>query len=164
MSNQAECDPRLECAHHAASTGEFGRAERLLNEVLADDASSLMALDLLGFVLYFLGRPAEAEQACRRSLAINPERAYPNKGLGLCLAKQGKLDQGLPYLGRAIELEPAWLDPRWDMAIVLSEVGRNDDALEVLAQAQQAVPAEQARISSLRDEILSRSRELGEQH
>jgi Tfp pilus assembly protein PilF len=158
MSDQTLSDPRLEAAHQAANRREYARAERLLHEVLSDDASSLMALDLLGFVQYFQGRPAEAEQACRRAIAIDPKRAYSNKGLGLCLAKQGKLDEGLPYLREAIRIEPNWFDPRWDMAIVLFEVGRYDEALEVLAQAELAVPTEQARFAKLRTEILDRGR------
>jgi Tfp pilus assembly protein PilF len=161
MSEQAMSDPRIEAAHHAANTGEFARAERLLHEVLADDASSLLALDLLGFVQFFQGRPVEAEQACRRAIAIDPKRAYSNKGLGLCLAKQGKLDEGLPYLRRAIALEPTWFDPRWDMAIVLCEAGRYPEALEALAQAELAVPAEQAQFDRLRNEIRLRSGQTG---
>jgi Tfp pilus assembly protein PilF len=161
MSDQPLSDPRLEAAHQAANRREFARAERLLLEVLSDDACSLIALDLLGFVQYFQERPAEAEQACRRAIAIDPKRAYSNKGLGLCLAKQGKLDEGLPYLREAIRLEPNWFDPRWDMAIVLSEVGRYDEALEVLAEAELAVPEAVARFAHLRDEILRRSRQSG---
>jgi Tfp pilus assembly protein PilF len=162
MSDQTPSDPRLEAAYQAANRREFADAERLLLDVLSDDASALIALDLLGFVQYFQGRPAEAEQACRRAIAIDPTRAYSNKGLGLCLAKQGKLDEGLPYLREAVRLEPNWFDPRWDMAIVLSEGGRYDEALEVLAQAELAVPTAQARFAQLRGEILGRSRESGE--
>jgi tetratricopeptide (TPR) repeat protein len=157
MSEQSTTNPRLEVAHKAANLGEFARAERLLHEVLSEDETCLLALDLLGFVQFFLGRPAEAEQACRRAIAIEPNRAYSNKGLGLCLAKQGKLDEGLPFLRHAIELEPAWFDPRWDLAIVLSEAGRHAEALEVLNQAERAIPTEQARFAQLRAEIRTRS-------
>ncbi len=160
MSEHSTTDPRLEAAHLAANLGEFARAERLLHEVLSEDETCLVALDLLGFVQFFLGRPAEAEQACRRAIALDPERAYSNKGLGLCLAKQGKLDEGLPFLRHAIELEPAWFDPRWDMAIVLSEGGRYADALEVLAQAERVIHTEQARFAQLRAEILKRSSQM----
>lgn len=157
MRNQELSDPRLEVAHHAANRGEFALAERLLHEVLADDASSLLALDLLGFVLFFQGCPEKAEQACRRAIAIDPTRAYSNKGLGLCLAKQGRLDAGLEYLREAIRLEPSWFDPRWDMAIVLYEAGRYNAALETLTEAEKALPAEQTRFAQLRREILQRS-------
>lgn len=156
MSEPAKSDPRLDSAHQAASTGDFARAEQLLLEVLSEDEGCLLALDLLGFVQYFQGRPAEAEQACRRAIAIEPNRAYSNKGLGLCLAKQGKVDEGLPYVGRAIELEPQWFDPRWDKAIVFLEARRYDEALATLDEATAAIPAERARFDQLRSEILAR--------
>lgn len=156
MTDSLEEDPRLTAAHRAAGSGEFAQAERLLQEVLAEDADCVLALDILGFVQFFLGRPAEAEQACRRAIAIEPDRAYSNKGLGLCLAKQGKLDVGLPFLLRAIALAPEWADPRWDLAIVLADGGRPTEALEVLLQAERDLPAERPRFEQLRREIVGR--------
>ena len=161
MPNPPALQSRLEAAQHAATHGDLPRAEQLLQEILAEDAACLLALDLLGFVRYFLGRPGEAEQACRRALAIDPNRAYPNKGLGLCLAKQGRLDEGLPYLRKAIALDPHWLDPRWDLTIVLSEAGRYDEALSTLREAELAIPEEGARFARLRREILARADRAG---
>jgi tetratricopeptide (TPR) repeat protein len=152
--NQTEpTHARLTEAHAAANCGQFERAERLLLEVLAEDASNLLALDTLGFVQYFLGRPDQAEQACRHALAIAPDRAYSNKGLGLCLAKQGKLDEGIPFLHRAIELEPVWFDPRWDLAVVLTEAGRYQEALTVLDDGERVLPSAAPRFNDLRRQI-----------
>jgi len=159
MTETRAPDPRLDEAHRAATNGEFATAEQSLHAVLADDARCVLALDLLGFVQFFLGRPADAELACRRALAIKPERAYSNKGLGLCLAKQGKLDEGLPYLRKAIALAPDWFDPRWDMAIVLSEAGRHGEALDVLTEAAAALPEHRSRFDQLHQEIQRRQRE-----
>lgn len=156
MSEPVPNDPRLEAAFRCANDGEFAGSERLLQEVLDEDDACLLALDLLGFVQYFLGRPADAEQACRRALAIDANRAYSNKGLGLCLARLGKLDEGLVYLHRATTLEPTWFDPRWDTAVVLSEAARYVEALEVVAQAERDIPAERPRFTQLREEIRRR--------
>lgn len=150
---------RLEAARHAATQGDLPRAEQLLEEILSEDEACLLALDLLGFVRYFLGRPGEAEEACRRALAIDPNRAYANKGLGLCLAKQGQVDQGLLYLRRAIALDPRWFDPRWDLTIVLTEAARYDEALSTLGAAELAIPEEGERCARLRQEILTRARQ-----
>ena len=157
MTNENLSDPRLQGAQAAARAGEFDSAEQLLHEILTQDPFSVLALDLLGFVQYFQGRPEAAELACRRALAIDPNRAYSNKGLGLCLAKQGKLDEGLPYLRHAIALEPGWFDPRWDMAVVLCEAERYREALEVLALAELAIPAETKRLTQLRNEVVARA-------
>ncbi|HEY5957888.1 MAG TPA: hypothetical protein VIV60_15100, partial [Polyangiaceae bacterium] len=60
MTQNEVSDPRLEAAHLAANQGQFDRSEQLLLEVLSDDPANLLALDILGFVQYFLGRPADA--------------------------------------------------------------------------------------------------------
>lgn len=147
---------RLEEAHEAANAKEFARAEALLVEVLEATPNELSALDLLGFVLFFQGRPEQAEVACRRALAIEPERAYSTKGLGLCLARQGRVDEGVLLLRQAIALAPKWFDPRWDLGVVLADAGRWDEATEVLQQAEGAVPAERSRFASLRAGIAKR--------
>ena len=157
MSEAEKSDPRLQGAHRAATHGDFALAEQLLGEVLRDDAASLLALDLLGFVQYFQGRPAEAEMACRRAIAIDPARAYSNKGLGLCLAKQGKVDEGLPFLKEATRIAPDWFDPRWDMVVVLLEAGRYPAAFEALAEAEAALPQHREKLSTLRLELARRS-------
>jgi tetratricopeptide (TPR) repeat protein len=124
--------------------------------VLAQEPHNLNALDLQGFVLYFLDRPAEAEMACRKALALEPNRAYSTKGLGLCVAKQGRIDEGLDLLRKAIQLEPHWFDPRWDLAVVLGDAKRFDEAFTVLTEAESAVPQEAVRFEALRQELIDR--------
>ena len=148
--------PRLREAHDAAVARDFPRAERLLAEVLTHEPHNLVALDLLGFVLFFMNRPGEAEAACRQALSLEPHRAYSTKGLGLCVAKQGRVDEGCECLREAIRLEPHWFDPRWDLAIVLGDAGRWDEAISVLGEAETAIPQEKARYAALRDNFTKR--------
>lgn len=145
---------KLTAAHDAAVAHDFEQAERLLVEVLAEDPHNLIALDLQGFVLYFLGRPAEAEIACRKALALEPERAYSTKGLGLCLAKQGRIDEGIERLRQAIRLAPHWFDPRWDLAVVLGDAKRFDEAIEVLTEAEAAIAQDRAKYATLRQRFI----------
>ena len=151
--------PQLREAHDAAVARDFPRAERLLRDVLTQEPHNLTALDLQGFVLYFLDRPAEAEISCRKALALEPTRAYSTKGLGLCVAKQGRIDEGIELLRQAIKLEPHWFDPRWDLAIVLGDAKRFDEALAVLAEAESAIPQNAARCEALRNEFVKRRNE-----
>lgn len=132
---------KLAQAKQAARAGLLDEADALLAEVLAGEQDNVQALDLCGFVRFFQGRFAEAEGCCRRVLELDPQHAYAHKGLGLCLARQGRLDEGVAELEQAIRLKPWWLDPYWDLAVVLDEGGRPGDALKVLARGQVAVPA-----------------------
>lgn len=156
----ASCSPLLAQARDAAIARDFARAEQLLTGLLRDEPDHLDALDLLGFVLFFLDRPAEAETACRKALALSPNRPYSTKGLGLCMAKQGRVDEGCEHLRAAIQLKPDWFDPRWDLAIVLGDAQRWQEALAVLVEAEAALPHEQARYAALRSELVNRRANL----
>jgi len=148
-----EADPRLAAAREHAEARRFAQAERLLGELLRDRPRSLPAWDLLGYVQYFAGRPADAERACREALSIDPAHAYARKGLGLCLAAQGKLEQGLEELRAAIELEPRWCDPRHDLCVTLLQAQRFEDARTVVREALAVLPFHRARLERLKNEI-----------
>jgi predicted Zn-dependent protease len=145
----------FEQAHESALAKQYARAEQLLAELLTQAPNHLLGLDLLGYVLFFQNRPAEAEAACRKALAIEPERAYSTKGLGLCVARQGHVDEGCRLLREAIRLAPAWFDPRWDLAVVLADAARWDEAEGVLLEAEAAIPQEKARYSAFRERIVT---------
>ena len=115
-------------------------------------------LDLAGFVCFFLGDYLATETYCRRALAVKPDHAYACKGLGLALARQGRVDEGVQSLERAIALAPGWVDSYWDLAVALLEAGRPDEALQAVERAEKAVPAEANRLRALAQTIRVRGR------
>lgn len=60
----------------------------------------------LAFLLDEDGRPAEAEGAFRRALALDDKLDRAWYGLGLALIRQGKLDEAIAALKRNTELQP----------------------------------------------------------
>jgi tetratricopeptide (TPR) repeat protein len=104
----------------------------------------IRALDLLGYVLYFQEKPAEAEAVCRRTLDLAPNHAYALKGLGLCLAKAGNLSAAIDSIERAIAAKPDWFDPYWDLAVTLVDAGRTSEVIAVLRRARAALPGRTA--------------------
>jgi tetratricopeptide (TPR) repeat protein len=149
MAGRTPVQRILERATAAAQGRRLDEASALLEQVLADDDVNLRALDLLGFVRYFQGRPAEAESCCRRALAVDPDHAYAHKGLGLCLAKQGRVDEGVASLERAMSLSPGWFDPYWDLCVVLLEARRFGEVREVARRGAAAVPSRAADLLGL---------------
>jgi GTP-binding protein len=119
-------------ARDAAQKGRHDEAIARCLEILEQDPKHRGALDLLGFAHFFKKEYATAEEWCRKTLAHYPEHAYGRKGLGLCLARQGKLEEGLKELHEAMRLEPKFFDPYWDTAVVLREAGRFEEALATL--------------------------------
>jgi len=138
-------DELLGLATQAAQQRRFAEAAALVDELLAREPSHLGAHDLGGFVRFFLGEYAAAETHCRAALALRPGHPYALKGLGLCLARQGHVDQGVASLEQAIAARPDWFDPYWDLAVTLFDARRNTEALAALERGARAVPAQAQR-------------------
>ncbi len=153
MPDETDPEALYLCAKKAALEKEFTLADTLLQELLDREPASLKGLDLLGFVRFFQKRYTEAEACCRKALELKPDHAYALKGLGLSLARQGRLEEGVAALQSAIGCRPQWFDPYWDLAVVLLEHNQDDKALEVLYRGQAHVPAKHHRFAALINRI-----------
>jgi len=84
-----------------------------------------------------LGNYLDAKKANEEALKINPDSAYANKGMGLSLGRLGELEKGIEYLRKAIALsDENFTDPYYDLAVLLYENGRKEEALEVLEEGR----------------------------
>jgi len=148
---------KFQQARRAATAGHLDEAIERCHAILSDDPRHRGALDLLGFAHFFKKEFAVAEQWCRKTLDLYPDHAYAHKGLGLCLARQGKLDDGLPHLHEAMRLEPKFFDPYWDTAVVLRDAGRYADALAVLRRGLAECPERASRARSMLEDLEARA-------
>jgi tetratricopeptide (TPR) repeat protein len=158
----AYVDEIIQQVRVALNEHDLGEARAKIRQGLALDPANLDLLDLGGFVSFFLGDYLATEDYCRKALAVKPDHAYACKGLGLGQARQGRVDEGVANLERAIALTPKWIDPYWDLAVTLMEAGRTDQALQVLERAEQAVPSESQRLRGLAQTICTRARKPSE--
>ena len=133
-------DSLLREAADAANEKRLDDADRLLTEVLRRAPDQVKALDLLGFVRFFQQRYPECEQLCRRVLEIEPGHAYALSGLGMASARQGRLEEGIALLHRAMAAAPTWTEPYWDAAVLLLESGQTDRARETLQAGLKNAP------------------------
>ena len=77
----------------------------------------------LGNVLRSLGRPAEAEEAYRRSLAAAPRYAEPLNGLGTLEVERDRPAAALSYFEQALRLAPRYHEVRLNRAIAYDMAG-----------------------------------------
>jgi tetratricopeptide (TPR) repeat protein len=76
-----------------------------------------------------LGQLPLAEHLYRQAVGANPQHAGALNDLGLCLARQGKLDASLVVLEQAVQLQPAKALYRNNAATVLVEMRQDQRAL-----------------------------------
>ena len=150
MNRLTTGESHLDTARRLVRSREMPHAESVLNALLDAEPENVNALDLLGYVLFCQGRPAEAAAVCRRTLEVSPDHAYALKGLGVSLAGLGATDEGVAALERAIAVSPAWFDPYHDLCVALLHAGRVEAAQAVLLRGEASVPARGAEFTRLR--------------
>lgn len=98
----------------------------------------------LGWSLSFQGRLEEATAECLRAIEIDPDFGNPYNDIGVYLMQQGKLDEAIPWLGKAKQArryEPRQF-PFMNLGRVYLKQGRWWDALRELEGAVQAAPGD----------------------
>jgi tetratricopeptide (TPR) repeat protein len=81
------------------------------------------------------GRNNEAEQQYREIIGLEPEDGEVHHLLGLLLSEGNRLDEAASFLGRAVELMPGHARARYDYALTIRHLGRNDEALTEMLYA-----------------------------
>ncbi|MFH1157586.1 MAG: tetratricopeptide repeat protein [Pseudomonadota bacterium] len=99
-----------EYAAGSIETGDFEKAEKLLNQVLEDKDAAKAHADahnLLGIILDAKDQHKEAEQSFRQALDNwKGDKTSVMNNLGLCLASQGMFDESLMTLRQALIMAP----------------------------------------------------------
>jgi Flp pilus assembly protein TadD len=95
-----------------ATMGRLGPAATAYEGVLARAPRREEALAALGATYRAQGRAADAADAWRRAVAVNPWVARYRKGLVVQLADLGEWDELRPHLQRCLELDPASVEAR----------------------------------------------------
>lgn len=117
--------------------------EKDLREILKEDPDNAQALNALGYTLADrTGRYDEAYTLIKRALELSPGDFYILDSMGWVLYRQGKLEEAVDYLRKAIDLRS---DP--EIAAHLGEVlwvmGDKQGAKAVWETALQATPEDQ---------------------
>lgn len=126
----------VEKAKKFSDNGNFQLAEILLSRAIEKDKNPDL-LKFYGFVSFMLENYHDAKKANEAVLEKNPDDAYANKGMGLSIGRLGDIENGIEYLKKAISLsDESFLDPYYDLAVLLAENGRKDEALKVIEEGR----------------------------
>jgi TolB-like protein/tetratricopeptide (TPR) repeat protein len=86
--------------------GSLPQAEDLLSKGLSLDENSTRLHSTLGMLRVFQWRWAEAEQAYKRAIGLEPTDAFPHMAYPILCSFLGRHDEGLLHATKAVELDP----------------------------------------------------------
>jgi tetratricopeptide (TPR) repeat protein len=85
------------------------------------------------------GREGEAIACFQKAIELDPKYAIAHDNLGICLARQQKLEEAVACLRKAIELDPKWAKAHLNLIdILLEKLHRRDQAADACLEAIKA--------------------------
>lgn len=147
-TGKLSANTRIATGRLLESRGELPKAQAEYEAAVKEEPTNLTALVSLARLQDRQGRPDQAIAAYQKALKAHPTSALVHNDLGLCYARKHDLASAVAMLHKAVEMEPAKPNYRNNLATVLVEAGRIDEALQQL-QAVHAPAAAQYNLAYL---------------
>ena len=116
-------------------TAKVQDAIEKFHEALKLDAHQFPAQLELARLLFVASQFEASEREYRKAIALQPNSGPATYGLTECLLKEKKPSEAAAELAAYLQLAPKDVDARLEHASVLSDLGRNDEALAELDRA-----------------------------
>jgi Flp pilus assembly protein TadD len=129
---KATPDLYVATARLCESRGDFAGAADQYEKALKDSPDYVPALLSYAHLQDHQNKLAEATTLYQRAVKANPKEASAFNDLGLCFARRGMAAESLGALGKAVLLQPDKALYRNNVAMVLVDQHRPDDALAQL--------------------------------
>ncbi|MEZ4224866.1 MAG: tetratricopeptide repeat protein [Polyangiaceae bacterium] len=130
-------------------SGRYQQAVVVYRDALRLDPSDARSCDGLSYALYMSCKFAEAIEWSRRALELDPVDSFAEKNIALCLAQLGDRETAVKHLERSIELNCEYFDSHHDLAIVLMDLERWQEARERIEIARALLPERGAILDEL---------------
>ena len=118
----------------------YGQAEKLCNEILAERPDFSEALYSLGEINKERGNPAEAIKNFQQALKIKPDHEFARRKLGMLFLKQDNFDEAIEQFQIIIENSPDSFQSHDFLARAFSKQGKLDKAIEHFDEAIRIQP------------------------
>ncbi len=86
--------------------GDYDAIVKRARAVIADDANSGLAYEILGTALYMLDQETEALEALAKASQLEPRQSGPYVKIGIIHLKQGRIDEAQQDLEKALKVNP----------------------------------------------------------
>jgi tetratricopeptide (TPR) repeat protein len=145
LKSQAKPKPELyvAVARLYEESGKLAEAEQQYQLALADKEQPNCLPALLGYARLkeSLGKPNEAIQLYQRAAKAHPRQASVYNNLGMCYARQNRLDDAVAAISRAIEIDPENPLYRNNVATVLVDQNKLREAFAQLRKVHDPAAA-----------------------
>jgi len=131
LSNPEDLVVREYLGSLLVSAGRSLEALAEYERILELDPNHVVALNNGAWFAHLEGRPESLAYA-RRAAALAPDSAAVLDTLGWILARQGEPEEGIVYLGRAVDLASTEPSIRYHLARTQADLGSADDARATL--------------------------------
>ena len=166
LRRAVQADPRSTTAHQNLAEAlrkqeRYAEAVESYRAVLAIDESFALAYAGMGTALFGEQRYAEAAAAMTQALSLEPD--LPTAGalhlhMGRAARELGRLDEAAQHFLRAMEVEPANVEPLFDLAKLRFRQGRAADAEQLLNSARDLRPADPATLHNIAETLRTQGR------
>ena len=146
LQNAVNLDPKLALAHQNLGIEEYFEGNRdsaltSISEAERLDPKNGLARYLRAYLTFFgaggFPQDSQIEEDLRQSVALKPDFAPANALLGLYLSsRRQNADEALAYAKKAVSLEPGNTEFIYDLAQVLAQMQRFDEAQYVAERAR----------------------------
>ncbi len=136
-------------------------AKELYVFVCQNDRTDTHAWVMQGTINRKLGLFKEAEECCRRALAINPNLASAYHTLGAAVQCQGRMAEAQVCYRKAIQLQPDFALAHYFLANVCKDVGDVGNAVKHYRAAIELIPDFLEALSNLGALLLAQGSSLG---
>ena len=133
--NPRERNRLLQVAEGYFRSGNQALARLALENLVAEDASSSRAFELLGYVYGNEGRLADAHRCLDRACRLPRATAEAWYYLGVSHLKQGRAEPAIQAFDKSIALAGPYFEALHDRGTACSQLGRNAAALESYTKA-----------------------------
>ena len=133
-SNPKEPNVHFGLAYLLWTRNQFPEAAKEFQAELDNDPQHLQARAYLGDSYVQLNDYAKALPELQKALA-DTSLAFVHRDLGMVYAEQGRKDEAISELQKAIELDPKDVAPHWRLAKLYQSMGKKEEAKAEFAKA-----------------------------
>ena len=136
----SEASPHHMLAHMAYQAGRLEEAGNHIIEATMRAEDDVAINADCGAIMNMLGRPQEAEAACRHVIDLDPDHVEAYNNLSVALSLQNRRDEALAVCDAALERRPNYPDALVNKANLLVKMDDPVAAIEAFSDALRVAP------------------------